>query len=1330
MEGEQLSSPQTDVVHTEDEEIITIGAASRAKNCKRVPGFIGARTFSWLLDSGAELTLVKKSIADLGKWEPAKTKLSVCGVDGGQAFHILGKVLVRIRINREVKELTADVVDDEFFNGLEGVSAILGADSFFYCGITLTDRKGRPIEGIGPNTICGVLGHTIAAVSPLTLREEEASIEKDLLNATPLDEDPSFHRTEADLPIMTPEVVGMRAEIHDRMRKNKVVTAEDSGPQYYYSWDHLPVSHYSSKLCTDGCLGRICVKYSPYPLAGERLEACRKFFADGRQSGLLKKNHNGRYAAPLYALVKRVVNGKIVWRFVADFSKSCNRVIADVGFPLPRIRCMLWNIAKCKYGSVLDLFDYFHQCPIDEESQEMTGVVIIDDFSAYNGLGMGINASPGLAQKISMMIVNETMALYYERALGDDGLMKEIFVIVAYIDDFLIVSETLRGHYLLLCCFTDILGKYRLLTRLSKVHLFMRRWKILSHVMENGTVRVDPKKIKKYADLGLPTKKAEVQGFIGVVNYFGPVVPDRAILCGFLNDCIKERKKDIVLTPEAVVAYRKLVSHLDESATRTIDWDLDFIIFSDKSDLGLGGGLAQGRVEEFTIEGKTRVVIHDLWPVFYHSRRWMGPELGWTNPELELAAFYNVVRTFDGYICDRKFYGLVDHSCLETWVNGGGLSKVLDRGFTYTKRMRHMMANLTEYRCVICIVGTKMHTLADFWSRLGVAMTDFDNDNWLQKDGLMEATGQLEIAEDVELISGDAIPSPITVVCEAEVRMDTEMRNNSVTVAATRCLEPQGSAKAVNFVIGGIRAALREDMFSENKINALADLFEHVAELNVAAVNTNVFPHVNISDMDPWGAEAYQYLVTGELPDWTADRIDKMKVDLEKMSLDECGRIVSGGFIVPSPMDRYGIIYRCHRVVHDGVDGVISRIHDLGYDWPSIRKWVKLCIADCQLCPRIGKGAAYVKADSFIYSKPERFNEAVAIDAIGPLPEVDGMSYIEGLTDIKSRYQRLFAKAGTSSAENVRGVLDNWIYLFGPMERLICDGGPENKRFLIATCDELSIRRTLITPYNSRGNTVRERGNREILDAIKVMGFASCWPSVLKRVEFALNTRHNSVSSTIPLVEVMPWAERLLGVMKSELDSIKPGEGTELMKGLKESLGDESVSELIKKYFAEPDSDGEEGPVREDEHGVTREQPQERRPPLAQLDDFTVRGDMNMVPPCDPFSVDVRIPEGIGALMAEINDKPIRKGVVLEVGDVVWAIRHKPLKLEDRYIGPFIVHKIGHLGAVFVTDPWGKEREKPFRPVELKKCTVEKDRLEEIFADEEALALNKKEGIY
>jgi len=93
-------------------------------------------------------------------------------------------------------------------------------------------------------------------------------------------------------------------------------------------------------------------------------------------------------------------------------------------------------------------------------------------------------------------------------------------VVVVYLDDILIFTETLEEHQKVTCRVLELLEKHKLYLRPDKCEFEKTTVEYLGVIISHNSVSMDPVKIAGVTQWPAPTNKKEVQSFLRFTNFY------------------------------------------------------------------------------------------------------------------------------------------------------------------------------------------------------------------------------------------------------------------------------------------------------------------------------------------------------------------------------------------------------------------------------------------------------------------------------------------------------------------------------------------------------------------------------------------------------------------------------------------------------------------------------------------------------------------------------------------------------------------------------------------------------------------------------------------
>ena len=108
-------------------------------------------------------------------------------------------------------------------------------------------------------------------------------------------------------------------------------------------------------------------------------------------------------------------------------------------------------------------------------------------------------------------------------------------MVIAYIDDIVIATETVEDHMVRLREVIQCLREAVLKMPVAKCDFIKSEIKYLGRVVSAEGVKPDPKAVAKLWDWDIPSNKTEMQSFSGFANYYREFIPWHANLVAPLH---------------------------------------------------------------------------------------------------------------------------------------------------------------------------------------------------------------------------------------------------------------------------------------------------------------------------------------------------------------------------------------------------------------------------------------------------------------------------------------------------------------------------------------------------------------------------------------------------------------------------------------------------------------------------------------------------------------------------------------------------------------------------------------------------------------------------
>jgi hypothetical protein len=184
------------------------------------------------------------------------------------------------------------------------------------------------------------------------------------------------------------------------------------------------------------------------------------------------------------------------------------------------------EVIKRTHGSTLftklDARQGFFQLVLDEPSSFLTAFNTPFGRYKYNRLPMGISAAPEIYQRVM------------QEVFGQINGCEVIF------DDLLIHGPNLTDHNKTLKQVLDCARQNNIVFNAKKLSLCDKQVEYVGHVLSDQGVKISPDKVAAIVNMPEPQSVANVQTFLGMVNYTCKFVPNLSSLTLPLRNLIKE----------------------------------------------------------------------------------------------------------------------------------------------------------------------------------------------------------------------------------------------------------------------------------------------------------------------------------------------------------------------------------------------------------------------------------------------------------------------------------------------------------------------------------------------------------------------------------------------------------------------------------------------------------------------------------------------------------------------------------------------------------------------------------------------------------------------
>src|ERR1044072_2929072 len=289
------------------------------------------------------------------------------------------------------------------------------------------------------------------------------------------------------------------------------------------------------------------------------------------KAGIIRPSRSPHAAAPVIVQKK---DG--TYHLVIDY-RRVNEATEDFLYFLPNIPKIFDCFAGVKWFTTLDLARGYWQIAMDPDSLPYTS--FITPFGQYEFLVMpfGLKQAPGWFQ----LLMNDVLRPVIAKTA------------VVYLDDIIIFSKgILQDHIRDVEKVFLLIQQATLQIKIKKCKFFQKEIKFLGHKISQEGISTDLEKIEAMQNLPTPKNLRDVQSVLGLFQYYKNFVKNFARIAAPIYLALK--KDQFQWGPEQDRTFNYLKKAMTETPILAhLNYDKEFILYTDASYLGLGFILAQ-----------------------------------------------------------------------------------------------------------------------------------------------------------------------------------------------------------------------------------------------------------------------------------------------------------------------------------------------------------------------------------------------------------------------------------------------------------------------------------------------------------------------------------------------------------------------------------------------------------------------------------------------------------------------------------------------------------------------------------------------------------------
>ncbi|CAH9148831.1 unnamed protein product [Cuscuta epithymum] len=361
---------------------------------------------------------------------------------------------------------------------------------------------------------------------------------------------------------------------------------------------------------------------APYRMSPSELEELRSQLNELLESGLLQPS-KAPYGAPV--LFQRKHDGSL--RMCADY-RALNKVTVKNKYPIPNAQDLFDKLSKARVFTKLDLRAGYWQVRISPGDEGKT--TIVTRYGSYEFLVMPFGLTNAPATFCNLM--NDVLYEYLD-----------LFVVV-YLDDIVVYSNSVEDHIVHLRKVLTQLRRNELYVKKEKCEFCMGQISFLGHVISQGEIKMDSKKVEAIVDWPVPRDVGQLRSFLGLANYYRRFISGYSKRANPLTD-LTRKKQSWNWTEACQRAFEDLKKAVaSEPVLKLPDFAAPFEVHTDASDRALGG-----------------VLVQDEHPVAFESRKLKDAETRYSAHEKEMTAVVHCLEVWRHYLLGTKFKVVTDN---------------------------------------------------------------------------------------------------------------------------------------------------------------------------------------------------------------------------------------------------------------------------------------------------------------------------------------------------------------------------------------------------------------------------------------------------------------------------------------------------------------------------------------------------------------------------------------------------------------------------------------------------------------------------------------------
>ncbi|KAJ3551704.1 hypothetical protein NP233_g13028 [Leucocoprinus birnbaumii] len=380
-----------------------------------------------------------------------------------------------------------------------------------------------------------------------------------------------------------------------------------------------------------------------YPLSPVEQRKLDEFLEENLKSGRIRESKSP-WASGFFFVKKK--DGQL--RPVQDYRKLNDATVKNA-YPLPLISEIVARLRKAKVFTKMDVRWGFNNIRIREGDEHKAAFLTNRGLFEPTVMFFGLCNSPATFQTMMNNIL---------------GNLVRRGVVLVYMDDILIFTETLAEHRKVVREVLQILRTHRLFLKPEKCSFEKDKVDYLGMIIGNGAVEMDPEKVRAVKEWPTPRTVKDTQRFVGFCNFYRKFISNFAHIAQPLYSLARNASV-FRWTTATATAFQQLKDKITSSPVLALANDNDpFKLEADASDFASGAVLSQ--------------LQENVWkPVAFYSKQFSAAERNYEVHDKEMLAIIRGLEEWRHYVqgSPKKLEIWSDHRNLEYFLTAHKLNR-------------------------------------------------------------------------------------------------------------------------------------------------------------------------------------------------------------------------------------------------------------------------------------------------------------------------------------------------------------------------------------------------------------------------------------------------------------------------------------------------------------------------------------------------------------------------------------------------------------------------------------------------------------------------------